>query len=65
MPGIIIDIASRCSEGFKTLSKYPQSVLIEIWYDYQYEDWTKRGQKADKKQETSKDEYKRIMSVWS
>ena len=65
MSGVIIDIAERSGERFKDLRKYPSGVLIEIWKDYQYVEWIHRGKGKAKANETKKDEYKRIMSVWS
>ena len=65
MSGIIIDIAERSGERWADLRKYPSGILIDIWKDLQYPEWIKRGQDKSKSDEAPKEEYKRIMSVWS
>ena len=60
MFGIITDVSGRTSESIEGLYTRPQSIIIAMWKDLQYDKWTDRGQE-DVVTEHDSDRFARIL----
>ena len=47
MFGVITDISSRTGESIRSIYSFPQSIIVTMWKDLQYEHWYDRGQHSD------------------